>query len=129
MCLATDTVFNLVLAGDRQPWGFRTEAQDEVDDHSVWTTSVPDLLERHALQAFDFVKIDIEFAEYQVFGQTADLEWLKENQLLAMEIHGQESDRSRLVDNITSRGPVGFTHGEYTFFTTPTLASTLGIDG
>ena len=114
------------LAADGQPWGFQTHELSEDIDNAVMTTSVPDLLARYDLPGFDFLKIDIETAEFRVFGENEDLYWLKQAHLMAIEIHGTQH-MELLVNNIRSRGLVGFTHGEYTFFATPQIALALGI--
>lgn len=86
-------------------------------------------MERHNVSGFDFMKLDIEHAEHRVLSENEDLSFLKKTQLLAVEIHGSVPEKDALVDNIRSRGLVGFTHGEYTFFSSPELAFKVGIDG
>ena len=114
---------------DKQPWGYQTKEGTQMDEHTVMTTSVPDLMARHNVSGFEFMKMDIENAEYRVFGENEDLSWLTETQLLAVELHGNGQDKYVVVNTVRSRGLVGFTHGEYTFFSSSELAFKLGIGG
>ncbi len=52
---------------------------DENNKNSISGLTVNDLLRTHKLERFDFVKIDIEGSEKQVFEASAEaLSWLKQ---------------------------------------------------
>ena len=93
---------------------------------SILTTSVESLMKRHSMAELEFVKIDIEGAENEVFSEDQDLSWLRDTDLMAMEIHSQDYYFD-LVGRIKNKGLVGFTQGEYTFFASPQIATTLNI--
>ena len=62
---------------------------EAVEDELVGV-SVPFLLRAFGLRAFDFVKVDIEGGEGELFTQDGrnDLSWVDGAQLLALELHG-----------------------------------------
>ena len=123
-------------ADDRQPWGYVTKEAghehvnkmpyESVKTGPVLTTSVEELMSHHSLEKLEFVKIDIEGAEGAVFSAKENLGWLRKAPLLAIKFYNQGS-YFELVKRTTNEGLVGFTHGEYTFFASPHIATTLNI--
>ena len=59
---------------------------DENNKGGVTGVTVLELLERHQWPRFDFVKIDIEGSEKQVF-EAANLSWLDASSYVAVELH------------------------------------------
>ncbi|MGF7234722.1 MAG: FkbM family methyltransferase [Frankia sp.] len=53
-----------------------------------------DLLDRHALRTVDFMKIDIEGSEFDLFDE--GLDWLPRTHRIAMEVHTEFGDPGRL---------------------------------
>ena len=60
------------------------------------------LVEEFRLPRIDFLKIDIEGSEFDVFGH--DTEWLEITRQIAMEVHGPHGDPEEIADVLYSAG-------------------------
>ena len=65
------------------------------------------------------MKIDIEWAEFEVFKASEELAWLPATRLIIMEVHGNNGQQ--LVESMEARGLISVESGEYTFFLNPAL--------
>ena len=65
-------------------------------------TTVEDLMDAHALQHVDFVKMDIEGAEFPILRDS--VRWLDRVDNLAMEVHNAEGDPSEIIHLIGQSG-------------------------
>jgi hypothetical protein len=72
-----------------------------LDPEAFRRESIADLLERHALARVDFMKIDIEGSEFDLF---RDPTWLERVRALSMELHPQYGDARSIVQALVSRG-------------------------
>jgi len=68
----------------------------------VATISPAALMARHHLERVDFLKLDIEGAEYQIF--SGDLSWLSRVRRVAMEAHGGYGDPTALAERFKNEG-------------------------
>jgi FkbM family methyltransferase len=64
--------------------------------------SLNGLIEEFRLPRIDFLKIDIEGSEFDLFEH--DTEWLALTGRIAMEVHGPHGDPERIVDALSSAG-------------------------
>ena len=103
-------------------WGFWVQEGFDSQHGVTWTTSIPDLLQRYGLERFDFLKMDIESAEYEVFKDSEELPWLRDTYMTSMEVHGKR--KGELIASMRARGLFSFKHGELNFFINPFLAIT-----
>lgn len=62
---------------------------DSESPHSVRAITMKDLLDQEGIEKVDFLKIDIEGAEEQLFSK-GSLDWLTQVESLGCEIHGTE---------------------------------------
>jgi len=60
------------------------------------------LVEEFGLPRIDFLKIDIEGSEFDVFGHNT--EWLEITRQIAMEVHGPHGDPEEIADVLYSAG-------------------------
>ena len=84
--------------------------------------SGPCLLQSLKLPAFDFIKMDIEGAEGNIFGtgRKDNLPWVESAKVVAMELHGDISPGSDVAVLNYFKGEKSFTkvewNGEYKVF-------------
>ncbi len=64
--------------------------------------SMMDLISRHQIEVIDFLKIDIEGSEFDLFER--DLDWLRSVRRIAMEVHCRFGSPSRLVERLGEYG-------------------------
>lgn len=64
--------------------------------------AVSELFARHGLERVDFLKVDIEGSEYDLFG--GDLDWLRAVRRIAMEVHFDFGDPARLAAQLERAG-------------------------
>lgn len=64
--------------------------------------SLPDVLRRHGVNQVDFLKIDIEGSEFDLFD--GDVSWLKDVKKIAMEVHCEFGDVNSLCHTLKTSG-------------------------
>lgn len=64
--------------------------------------SVGELMERHGLKHIDFLKMDIEGAEFAIFHDEAP--WLDRVDNLAMEVHNMAGDPTTIIERLKQDG-------------------------
>ncbi len=74
------------LDQDGRDWGWMTEEVEEGTPGSLQAVSVQSLLRKYKLASFDYIKLDIEGAEWQLFRQDENLEWLDGVKLMSLEV-------------------------------------------
>lgn len=72
---------------DKQAWSFRLEETSNENEKLFEVNSMNSLMETHTFESIDFLKIDIEGGEKEIFNSEADLSWLKTVKVIAIEIH------------------------------------------
>jgi hypothetical protein len=83
----------------REEWGYRVEV---TGDRSVEALSMASLVARAGLTMIDFLKVDIEGGERELFG--GELSWLAAVQAVAIEVHDDEPIILRLMALLTHHG-------------------------
>lgn len=82
---------------DKKAWSFSlTENKDETSD-KIDCVTFEDIIKEYNLLYIDFLKIDIEGAEWNVF-KNPNLEWLKLVKVIAIEIHEEFGDKVFISD-------------------------------
>lgn len=71
-------------------------------------------MERHLLDEIDVLKIDIEGAEFVIFADNADTDWLQKVRFLAIEIHPDAGDVLVIKKKLREFGFTIFETGETT---------------
>lgn len=74
---------------DGQAWSFRLEETTNESEKLFEVTSMNSLMELHQLVSIDFLKIDVEGGEKEIFNSEADLSWLSAVKVIAIEIHDE----------------------------------------
>jgi FkbM family methyltransferase len=82
-----------------EAWGYRVESGGET---TVAALSMPSLMKSCGLSTIDFLKVDIEGAERDLFQGT--LPWLQHVRSLAIEVHDDEALIGQLISLLTARG-------------------------
>jgi FkbM family methyltransferase len=72
-----------------------TNIKNEQNTIEVKTISIDNIIEEHKLKSIDYIKMDIEGAEYNIFQN--GLEWLKRTKQLKIEVHFGE-DIFKFID-------------------------------
>lgn len=73
--------------GHHGEWGKVFKEKSVFSPGGLQAFGVKDLAEMYDIPAFDFVKIDIEGAEGQVFAPNADVSWIEDAQVISLEVH------------------------------------------
>ena len=88
---------------DGQDWSFRLTESLPHEKSLFEVVSINDVVEENKIKYIDFLKIDIEGGEVELFKSSSNLDWLKKVKLLAIEIHHEfnckEQIESILVEN------------------------------
>ncbi|CAL8466429.1 g5965 [Coccomyxa elongata] len=88
----------------------------EVTPGSLRAISMQSLLSKYNLTSFDYIKLDIEGSEWQLFRQDFNLGWLTGVKLMSLEAHPYKAlpgDEDHLVTVLKSRGYDMSRHSEY----------------
>lgn len=125
---------NIGQIGNHGEWGYVFQEVSDKDKDGMQAYGVWDLAKMHNIPAFDFIKIDIEGAEGQVFAPGADLSWIDEASAVFLEVHdffheyfnlSKTEISSRVAAAFTHR-PFGLTHdNEHTIYARYSLLKTL----
>lgn len=120
--------------GNHGEWGLVFQEVGAKDKDGMQAYGVWDLAKMHDIPFFDFVKIDIEGAEGQVFAPGADISWINKASAISLEIHdffhgyfnlGKNEISSRVAEAFKSR-PYGMTtDNEHTIYARYSLLKTL----
>lgn len=78
---------------DGLDWSFRLVEAKENDQALFEVCSISDLITEYKMESIDFLKMDIEGGESEVFKSNANMEWLAHVKVIAIEIHDQFADR------------------------------------
>jgi FkbM family methyltransferase len=89
----------VVHYGGGEAWGYRVESSG---GQAVDALSMPSLMERAGLQTIDFLKVDIEGAERELFA--GDLGWLSSVQVVSIEVHNNEPLIGQLIELLNRDG-------------------------
>lgn len=72
-----------------ESWSFRLVDALDHEEALIEAVSIQDLIKEYSLTYIDFLKIDIEGAEKEIFKDESALDWLKCTKLIAIEIHDE----------------------------------------
>jgi FkbM family methyltransferase len=89
---------------DGEDWAFRIVEAKESEDADIETLSINDIIYENGIDKIDFLKIDIEGSEKEVFNDLNSLNWLNLVQLLAIEIHDEFDCREHIEKILVDRG-------------------------
>ncbi len=95
---------------DQLNWSIRVEE----DQSGSLLGITPAELIGHFHPAVDIMKIDIEGGEAKLFADNADICWLDQIKLLALEIHDECVNRDNLIAKLQAKGFIIQTQGELT---------------
>ena len=83
------TNLKLKESTDNLSWGIRVELP-KADEHSdVQTTTIPDLMEEYDFPRIDLLKLDVEWAELNIFKYNYE-KWLPKTKNIVIELHDDE---------------------------------------
>ncbi|OFY85149.1 MAG: hypothetical protein A3F72_05055 [Bacteroidetes bacterium RIFCSPLOWO2_12_FULL_35_15] len=89
---------------DGEDWSFRIVEANDNEIADIETFSIQDLIEIHQLKQIDFLKIDVEGAEKNIFENLNFLNWLPKICLLAIEIHDEFDCRTHIENHLSNNG-------------------------
>jgi len=87
---------------DGEDWSFRLTEAKEKESATFATTTVQAIIEHFQITEIDFLKIDIEGGEVELFRDHSKLDWLKKVKVIALEIHDHFQCREN-IENILSK--------------------------
>jgi FkbM family methyltransferase len=93
--LKADTSFR-----DGQDWSFRLVEASENEAALIETSSIDAIISEQKLTSIDFLKIDIEGGEVEVFKDFSQIQWLDKVKVLALEIHDEFDCREHIESNL-----------------------------
>ncbi len=71
----------------------QVQTADKTEDDVVEGITIPELMDRCGLDAIDVLKIDIERAEVELFGDEEAAGWLRHVRNIVIELHDEECER------------------------------------
>ena len=120
-------------AGSHGEWGKVFKELPWYSSGGLQAYGVADLAAMHDIPAFDFVKIDIEGAEGQVFDPAADVSWIDEAKVISLEVHdyfagyfGLKDVSSRIAAAFKGRPFAIVSDNEHVMYVTKDVAGSLG---
>lgn len=93
--LKADTTFR-----DGQDWSFRLIEAKPDEEALFETTTIDELIHDFNIETIDFLKIDIEGGEVEVFKEFDSIEWLPKIKIIALEIHDEFNCREYIEFNL-----------------------------
>ena len=85
---------------DGEDWSFRLVEASNNEDAQFETISVDDIIRVNKLERIDFLKIDIEGGEKEIFNTQNNLDWLKKVNIIAVEIHNELNCRMDILNTL-----------------------------
>jgi FkbM family methyltransferase len=86
---------------DGLDWSFRLIEENENEVALFETISMNDIFIEYKIDYIDFLKIDIEGGEVEVFKDFKDLGWLSKVKIIALEIHDEFICREFIESNLS----------------------------
>ncbi len=100
--------------GDGRDWAFSLRENKNSKKNTIPVNSIKDLMLKNNYKTIDFIKIDIEGGEQELFKESSDISWLKMVKLIAIEIHDELGIRNSIENKIKQQN-FSITHsGELT---------------
>jgi FkbM family methyltransferase len=97
---------------DKKEWGLTFKEVDYPTDIASYSINM--LFNKFAIDEIDFIKIDVEGAEKEIFAVDADMSFLKKIKVLAVEIHDEFEWRSQIYKILKENNFIVFNSGETT---------------
>jgi FkbM family methyltransferase len=110
---------------DGQDWSFRLVESNETHLALFETTSIPVLMSEYNMDIVDFLKVDIEGGEKDIFDSKSDLSWLNKIKVIAIEIHDEFNCRTQIETTLVNAGFELSFSGELTIGLNTTLCNQL----
>lgn len=85
---------------DGQDWSFRLVEASANEPALFEATSIDEIITENKLTTIDFLKIDIEGGEVEIFKDFSKLQWLKQVNVIALEIHDEFDCREHIETNL-----------------------------
>ena len=99
---------------DSREWSIQVTKSHNKEDALVPALSIHDLIKDYDLQEVDFLKIDIEGSEAEIFKEEHDLSYLNIVKIIAVEIHDELDCRLEIYKILKNYGFLIFNSGELT---------------
>jgi FkbM family methyltransferase len=85
---------------DGEDWSFRLIESNKKADNNIVVISMTELMVNNNINNIDFLKIDIEGAEKNLFENAQNLKWLAKVKIIAIEIHDEFGARKHIEDTL-----------------------------
>ncbi|MBS1735216.1 MAG: FkbM family methyltransferase [Bacteroidetes bacterium] len=97
---------------DKEEWAYTYKEVDTPTE--IVSYSINTLLKEFTPGEVDFIKIDVEGAEKEIFSNEADISFLKKVKVLALEIHDEFDTRIKINNILKENNFIIFNSGETT---------------
>jgi len=85
--------------GDGRDWAFSLKENKVENKNTIPVKSIKDIIYTYNFETVDFLKIDIEGGEVNLFKESSDISWLQSIRIIAIEIHDELGVRDD-IENI-----------------------------
>ena len=101
-------------------WGtvVRELEREEESSMRIKAMSVPDIMRHTDTESFDFIKIDIEGSEKEIFSDPTSRDWIRKAKTISCELHDRivEGCSKAFHSAIACEGFIHGRHGEFDFY-------------
>lgn len=100
---------------DGQDWSFSLKMRETDSDQRIEAKCIESLINEYNWNGIDFLKMDIEGAESNIFGADEFVQnWLPKTKVIAIEVHNELNCEERILKILTNNGFKIEYHGELT---------------
>lgn len=89
---------------DGEDWSFSLEEKKDSSESSIQVFSIETILKKSGLKSFDFIKIDIEGGEEELFEDDRLQNVLSKTKIITVEIHDEKNCRRKIEQDLTDFG-------------------------
>ncbi|WP_316851317.1 FkbM family methyltransferase [Pedobacter agri] len=106
---------------DSREWSIHVTKPHNGDKDLVSALSIHDIIKNYNLQEIDFLKIDVEGSEAEIFKEEHNLSYLNMIKIIAIEIHDEFNCRLEIYEILKDYGFSIINSGEFTIGIKPSL--------
>jgi FkbM family methyltransferase len=97
---------------DGEDWSRSISTSNENSLSEVEAITVDDLIKGNSLATIDLFKIDIEGAEFDLYKNSSDLDYLNNTKVIAIEVHKEINSPQIIIDILRKYGFILFEYSE-----------------
>jgi FkbM family methyltransferase len=99
---------------DGKEWAVSV-SESPISEDFVDSVTIQEIIKQNEFKNIDILKLDVEGAEFEIFcGENADLSFLENTKVIALEIHEEFGDKNKILDILKNYNFALTESGEYT---------------